>query len=273
MKKIIALILVLATCFSLVSCLGGGNGGYDYVGEWQVLAYMDSRTNRSIAIREESVLGPTVTIEKERLTYQLNGATVSKETYFSVDERSAVNEFKSYDNRYKKYGSLLPFGESLMLWQGTTDITASVVLLRKGVYEEKFDPISSILVTTDNSLEVKLDALVGEYFSTLAALNMGYNNCHAFSVKANDNSLSVTKDGDTLKFTDKDKTWTVAATAINPYFMGVELKLVSGDQVQYITIMEVSDTAVCYALNSTYSGTELKYDQGSVYNYGVLVKK
>lgn len=271
MKKIFALILALATCFSIVSCFGGKD--YDYVGEWQVIAYKDLRTNRSLAVREESVLGDTVTIEKDRFTYQLNGGTVSKETYYSVDKRDRVVEFKSYYTKYKKYGPLLPFGESLMLWQGTTDATANVVLLRRSEYIEKFDPISTLLVIDDDSMEVNLDVLVGEYSSTLAALNMGYNDCYAFSVKANDNDLSVTKDGDTIKFTDKDKTWTVVGTSLNPYFMGVELKLACDGQLLYITIMEINDGAVCYALNSYYSGNELKYHSGNVYNYGVLVEK
>ena len=274
MKKLLALLLLVATCFSLASCFGGGD--YNYVGEWQVIAYRDQYTNRSIAIREESALNPTMTIEKDRITYVLNGNTVSRETYFSIDKREAVVEFNTYYTAYKKYGPLLPFGESLMLWQGTTDITATAVLLRRMDYYENFDPISKIFILDNGAgeMQTKLGELIGEYSSTLAALNMGYNNTYAFSVKQNQNDLSVTKEGNTIKFTDANNTWTVVDTALNPYFMGVELKMVDEDgKYMYITIMEVGNNTVCYVLNSTYSGNEFKYSQGSAYTYGVLVKK
>ncbi|MBQ3047026.1 MAG: hypothetical protein IJD54_03150 [Clostridia bacterium] len=41
---------------------------------------------------------------------------------------------------------------------------------------------------------------------------------------------------------------------------------------QYITVLEVSETAICYALNSN-GAADLKHSPSSVYNYGVLVKK
>jgi len=273
MKKFLAIILALITCLSFTAC--GEKNKYDYTGEWEVLAYRDDKSNTSIAKREDSQLGELVVIESGNIAYEFDNQTISKDQTFTAEDKQGVYEGQVYDTTYKVYSnSLLPFGESLMVWKGPKHNSNKVdsVLLRRNTYKESFEPISSIVTGEGQDIVINLDALVGEYSSRLVEHNVGYNNCYAFSSKENKNDLSVTKDGDKIKFAEDGKTWEVADTELNVYLKGVGLKLVSGEEVMYITIMEVSETAICYVLNSN-GAPDLKYDSGSVYNYGVLVKK
>ena len=271
MKKFLAIILTVITCLSFVAC-GGGNK-YDYTGDWQVLAYQDTKMAASIGIREDNRFGELVKIQDKNLTYIFDGKTETKECQFIAEEKEAVYEWKVYDTTYKIYDNAFkPFGESLMLWNGPTSSGVSNVLLRRNAYYEKFDPISSIISGEGDNIEISLTSIVGDYSSCLVALNSGMNNCLAFSVKENENALSVNNDGGVINFKEQGKTWTVEDATLNPYLMGVMLELKSGEEKMYITILEVSETAICYALNSN-GETDLKYDSGRVYNYGVLVKK
>ena len=271
MKKILAIILAIVTCFSFAAC--GGGDKYELTGDWQVIAYQDTKRAASIGDRDDNRFGELVKIEDNNLSYTFDGKLESKETYFTAEDKQAVYEWKVYDTTYKVYNnSFKPFGESVMLWNGPTSSGVSNVLLRRNVYKEKFDPISSIISGEGDNIEISLESLVGDYSSCLVALNSGMNNCLAFSVKENENALTVNNDGGTINFKEQSKTWTVEDASLNPYLMGVMLKLKSGEEEMYITVLEVSETAICYALNSN-GEADLKHSPSSVYNYGVLVKK
>ncbi len=271
MKKLLAFILTMVTCFTVVAC--GGSSKYDFVGEWEAIAYKDNYLNMSIAARPESVLGDLVTIEKEKITYVLDNATTINETQFIAEAKDEVYELQVYDTRYKTYGALAPFGESLMLWNGPSGSSISTILLRRNIYKENLDPISSLITGEGQDMVISIDALVGEYSSRLVKLNAGYNNCVAFSTKENENNVVISKDGDTIKFTEDKKTWTVKGVGLNVYLRGVEILLESGQDKMLITVMEVSEKAICYTLNSTVSGNEFLSNNARIYNYGVLVKQ
>ncbi len=271
MKKLLAMLLLIATCLSLAAC--GGADKYAYTGEWQVIAYRDLRSNSSLGVRDDSALGDLVVIDERNMSYEFDGGRRSDETYFTEEDKIEVIEWKAYDTTYKKYGPLSPFGESLMIWTGPHGSSVNTVLLRRNEYKESFAPVASLVTGEGQDIVISLDALVGNYSSCLSAVNSGASYYIAFSTKSGANDLTVTKEGDSLKFTEGTKTWTAVDTELNTYLMGVGIKLVSGDEVMYITVLEVSDKGICYALNSIYSGTELMYGPGTVYNYGVLVKK
>jgi hypothetical protein len=277
MKKILALILLVTTCFSLSSCflldLFGGND-FEYKGEWEVIAYdsaRDTLQNQAASVRpDDDVLGDLVTIDATSISYSIQTGARRKETEFINDEITAVYEGQVYDNRRTMFGPLTAFGETMMLWNGPDTGEARNVLLRRNEYAENYDPVNSLISYNNYEMSFSLDALIGEYDSKLVKLNAGYTNAKAFSTREGHNAISVVKEDGAVKFVEEDKTWTVTNVTMNAFLRGVQIEMTSGSENMIITVLEVGENAVCYALNRTDKG-----ELGGQYvtNYGILIKK
>ena len=277
MKKFLALILLVTTCFSLSSCflldlIGGGND-FDYKGDWDVIAYdsaRDTLQNQAASVRpDDDVLGDLVTIDASSISYTISTGARTKDMQFIEDEITAVYEGQAYDNRRTMFGPLTAFGETMMLWNGPDTGEARNVLLRRSDVEN-YDPVSSLISYNNYEMSYSLDALIGDYESKLVKINAGYTNAKAFSTRDGHNGISITKEDDTYKFTEEDKTWTVTNVIANAFLRGVQIEMTSGEDTMMITVLEVGEDAVCYALNRTDKG-----ELGGQYvtNYGILIKK
>ncbi len=290
-KKWIALLLGVATCSSFAAC--GDSADYDYYDTWQVLALYDHSQPSANKPRIESVVTGGLDINDGELgrfityTYDKKAKPPITLTYTvdgEVDTLTAYNlnyiKYKSTINGQvftKKYGHDTylgaPIGESLMLFNSQS-LRAYDVLLRRSSLEGSMEPVSKLLGDSTNELYT-LDAIVGEYASTRVGSSTYFDveeGEAAFSTAEGANSLSIAKDGETIKFTDgANAVWSVESVAPSIYFEGgIQVDFTNGEaETLIITIMEVTDSTITYLWNDAAAPQYLCWGG----RYGILEKK